>query len=157
MRPRFVLWATWLVMLGTATCFSGCGGSSEPLYRVTGTVTYQGKPATGASVHFRIENAGPEEALAFPIGQVDSEGKFELEVPGVGRGAPVGRYRVLVLWPPDPATKLASSKGSAKQNKDPKNDSDRLRYRYFHLDNPLLTAEVKAESNQLEPFVMKDK
>jgi hypothetical protein len=144
------------VMLGIAISSAGCG--SGGLYPVTGSLVYQGKPAAGASVHFHREGTTDQGGETFPIGIVDADGTFELETAGVGKGALPGRYKVLVRWPSDKTASLdsTSSKGSPSKHKDPKSDTDRLNYRYFQINNPLLTAEVKAENNRLEPFEIKD-
>jgi hypothetical protein len=137
----------------------GCG--SAGLYPVTGSVTYQGKPATGAAVHFHREGATGNDVTSFPIGIVDAEGNYRLETRGVGNGAVPGKYTVLVLWAPEPdlnappVTKTGGPSPSSKR-KDPKSDADRLKFRYFQADKPLLTAEVKPEVNHLNVFELKD-
>ncbi len=160
MRRRAGRSLSALVVLAMAALPPGCGSAGR--YPVTGSVTYQGKPATGASVHFRREGETAEEALAFPTGVVDAEGKFSLEVPGVGPGALPGKYKVLVLWPLEkdlnapPTAAKKPGQSAAGSRRDPKSDADRLKFRYFKLDTPLLTAEVKPETNTLGAFELKD-
>jgi hypothetical protein len=130
---------------------------------------YQGKPAKGATVHFRREGETPEQAANYPIGVVDEEGKFDLEVAGVGWGAAPGRYKVLVRWPPESkevgaapvaakgkGKQTVSSSSAAELRRDPKSSSDRLKFRYFNPDKPLLFAEIKPGTNKLDPFELKD-
>lgn len=152
---------TALMMTGLGLLFSvalhGCG--SDGLAPVTGSATYQGKPATGAAVHFHREGATPEEETNFPMGLVDSEGKFRLETAGVGSGAVPGKYKVLVRWVPEKDANAPPAKGAKHDpddKKDPKFDSDRLKFRYFRLNQPLLSAEIKPGSNDLNPFELKD-
>jgi hypothetical protein len=143
---------------------SPLGCSPKDFYPVRGKVMYQGKPAAGASVHFRREGETPEQAVNFPIGIVDQDGNFTLEVAGVGSGAPTGKYKVLVRWEsskdlstPAPPKNSRNPRGSVSDvRRDPRSDSDRLKFRYFNLEKPLLFAEVKTGDNQLDPFELKD-
>ena len=157
-----------LAILGVALALASCGRGGAPLYPVRGKLTYKGQPAAGASVHFRREgDADGPQGPVFPIGLVDEAGEFRLEMPDGGAGAPAGAYKVLVLWPEAAAACAAPAKGakprkpapgtvaSADRN-GPKSVVDRLKYRYYHLDKPLLEAEVRPESNELPPFELKD-
>jgi hypothetical protein len=146
----------------------GCGANG--LAPVTGSVMYKGQPAKGATLHFRRDGETAEESANFPIGVVDEEGKFYLEVPGVGYGAPPGKYKVLVRWAPSREESVAAPNESGKPKKskksvvrsaaeirrDPNSDTDRLGFRYFKAKEPLLFAEIKPGSNTLEPFELKD-
>ena len=71
---------------------TGCSNSSRlPTYRVTGTVTLQGKPVAGAAVTFVPTGEG-EAASAI----TDSEGKYALTTWEAGDGARPGEYGVKV-------------------------------------------------------------
>jgi predicted small lipoprotein YifL len=150
-----------------ALALASCGRAGPPLYPVRGKVTYKGQPAAGAAVHFRRDgDAGPGGAT-FPVGIVDEAGDFRLEMPDGASGAPAGRYKVLVLWPEAAKVAPAPTKGARPGKSAPetvasadrngsKSVVDRLKYRYFSVDKPLLEAEVRPESNELQPFVLKD-
>jgi hypothetical protein len=148
---------------------ASCSGTAPGRYPVRGKVTYNGQPATGASVQFRREGETAEETANFPIGVVDSDGNFELKAEGLGYGALPGKYKVLILWAEEPnreasATpvdgKTKKARGPAvpvgEQRRDPKNVSDRLKFRYFNLEKPLITVEIKPGSNQLDSFDLKN-
>ena len=168
MADRGHFWKSAILLIALlAMAPAGCGSSG--LATVSGSVTYQGKPAKGATVHFRREGETPQEAANYPIGIVDEEGKFDLEVAGVGWGAVPGKYKVLVRWPPEskevtaaPAatknkrTKKGFSPSAAELRRDPKSSSDRLKFRYFNPEKPLLSAEIKPGTNRLDPFELKD-
>jgi hypothetical protein len=159
---------SYLVLSGVALALASCSGTAPGRHPVHGKVTYKGQPAAGASVHFRREGETPEEASNFPIGIVDQDGNFELKAEGLGYGALPGKYRVLVHWAPDAELNAPAGKTTRKgkragpavpigeARRDPSAVTDRLKFRYFKLDNPLLTAEVKPETNNLEPFDLKD-
>ena len=104
-----------------------------------------------------------------PIGVVDEEGKFDLEVARADRGAVPGTYRVLVRWPPESKevaaapvattnkrTKWVLSPSAAELRRDPKSSSDRLNFRYFNPEEPLLSAEVRPGTHILDPLELKD-
>jgi hypothetical protein len=135
----------------------GCDPGLSP---VTGTVTYQGKPAVGAAVHFRPEGSADDETVVYPIGIVDAEGKYVLETPNTGKGAAPGKYRVLIRWSvekdPNAPPPKKKSKLQDDDRKNPESDSDRLKYRYFNPAKPLLRAEVKPGVNNLDVFELKD-
>jgi hypothetical protein len=169
MVERGHLWKSAIILIALLSMApGGCG--SGGLASVSGSVTYQGKPAKGASVHFRREGETPEEGANYPIGIVDEEGHFDLEVAGVGWGAIPGRYKVLVRWPPESkdvaAAPVATKNNKRKQagfapsaaelRRDPKSSSDRLKFRYFNPEKPLLFAEIKPGTNKLDPFELKD-
>lgn len=171
MSTRWFLVATAALLTTVST---SCSRSGPGFYPVHGKVIYQGQPAKGAAVHFHREGETAEEAANFPIGLVDEEGNFFLEVHGVGQGALPGKYKVLIRWnprkdpdapapAPAPAPSPSANKKAkkpaesiAEQRRDPRSATDRLNFRYFHLDKPLLFAEVKPETNNLEPFELKD-
>jgi hypothetical protein len=72
---------------------TSCSNSSgPPTYPVTGTVTLQGKPVTGAVVTFVPTAEKGEAASAI----TDSEGKYALTTWQAGDGARPGEYRVKV-------------------------------------------------------------
>ena len=80
-----------LVTVGIA--LTGCPNSSQPAtYRVTGTVTMQGKPVDGAVITFVPTSNEGTAASAI----TDSNGKYALTTWSAGDGARPGEYRVKV-------------------------------------------------------------
>jgi hypothetical protein len=96
-----ILFAAWAVFVA-AGCSSPPPG--EAVFPVKGQLFYNNKPATGAVVWFHPVNdlddvtAGNPAKDPRPSGIVDEQGNFELSTYGVKDGAPVGRYRVSVMW-----------------------------------------------------------
>jgi hypothetical protein len=69
----------------------GCGrAGTEPTGKVTGTVTYQGKPAEGAAVTFYPEQGRPAS------GVTDAEGRFTVSTFASGDGAVLGKHTVTI-------------------------------------------------------------
>ena len=144
--------------------------SSPGLYPVYGTVTYNGQPAAGAVVYFH-RKGGDSASLQgqIPTGIVDSSGKFSLDPGNLGSGAPAGKYIVLVQWPDDSVSQAKATEENAKTKaakaaekiraRKLKLDhipSDRLKGRYALADRPLLSAELKPETNNLPAFELQD-
>jgi hypothetical protein len=119
----------------------GCSPSGPTLYPVTGSVTFDGKPAEGAVVVFQPAAGG---AGLNPSGTVGADGKFTLSTHPHGAGAPAGDYAVTVTWyPPD-----------ARSQDNPKN---KLPARYADGSTSGLKATVKPAATELEPFVLSKK
>ena len=55
-----------------AAIMSGCGGGTEPLHRVSGTVTYEGKPVPNVNVIFTPKGGSGRPGTAV----TDANGKF---------------------------------------------------------------------------------
>ncbi|MBC7816149.1 MAG: carboxypeptidase regulatory-like domain-containing protein [Planctomycetaceae bacterium] len=85
-----------LVVVGLAALFvAGCAGEGKkrpPLGKVKGTVTYKGKPVSGAAVSFIMERA-PRGAT----GTTDVEGNYKLTTFDTFDGAFVGTHKVTVV------------------------------------------------------------
>ena len=87
-----------LVLLVAAALISaaGCGkGGTVPL---RGTVTLDGRPLQGATVHFIAQDPGGRDAL----GSTDADGVFRLSTSEPNDGAFPGSYKVIVR----PATQV---------------------------------------------------
>lgn len=85
------------VLFLIAFALAGCGGSSEKVVPVTGTVTRKGKPVAGLTVTFVPQggkNGTPSSAVS------DEDGKYTLAIATTGApGAVVGPHRVWVAVP----------------------------------------------------------
>ena len=153
-----------------STICASCSKSGPGLYPVYGTVTYKGQPAEGAVVYFHQQGGSPGSPQGLiPTGVVDSAGKFALDSGDLGTGAPAGKYGVLIQWPDQSisvaqaaeasaktSAAKAAEKAKARKMKLDKIPSDRLKGRYSASDRPLLTAEVKPETNNLPAFDLQD-
>jgi hypothetical protein len=163
----------WFLMSAAVfltTISVSCLRSGPGLYPVHGTVTYKGQPAEGAIVYFHQQGGGSGSPQGLiPTGVVDATGKFSLESGDLGSGAPAGKYAVLVQWPDDSVSLAKVAEANAKTSaakeaeklrarrmKLDRIPSNRLKGRYSATDRPLLTAEVKAETNNLPSFDLQD-
>lgn len=77
----------WIVGLLLAV---GCGSGDRGLVPVEGQVTIDGKPITSGRIEFFPESGRPA------IGNIDSEGRYQLQTYEPGDGAKPGNYRVAI-------------------------------------------------------------
>jgi len=92
------------VLISLALC--GCGGSGPSLIKVSGTVTYNGKPLEGAIVSFLPLPANPECRHAED--QTGPEGNYRAMTDG-RTGLVPGKYHVVITKAPTvPAASAAS-------------------------------------------------
>jgi hypothetical protein len=131
-------------MAALALACTSCGQSPR-LYPVSGTVTYQGSPAAGATVFLQRQGGDPLNEQTV-MGIVQGDGSFTLVCGSHGRGAPPGDYDVLIEW----KQRSNRARGLAQQV------PDRLKGRYADPGHPRLHAVVKAQANHLPPFELKD-
>ena len=118
-----------LMLLGL---LSGCGGGDRPpLADVTGKVTFDGQPLSGARVIFEPEEGRPS------YGMTDTNGEFTLEymteVPGAKIGPHTVRIRAAVADANDPEAPLPQETIPARYNQ-----------------NSTLKEEVKDDDNHFE-------
>jgi hypothetical protein len=149
-----------LLACALASPCAGCG-ESNGLYPVYGKVNFNGEPAAGATVYFH--RTGPDPAGGeVSRGEVRSDGSFWLETGDLGSGALPGQYAVLIEWRQGPLrtrraeTAKSVGKAAAREGKPLLIADDRLNGRYFDVAHPRVTAEVKAEKNNLPPIALTD-
>jgi hypothetical protein len=83
-----------------AVFVAGCRSSHSTdvaLHPVKGTITFQGKPISGAIVSLHPKEASKSVAPN-PRASVQADGKFELSTFGQFDGAPEGDYVLTVQW-----------------------------------------------------------
>ena len=87
------------VALGVTFAAVGCGGSDPDrpkLGKVTGTVTYKGKPLTRGSVIFTPISGKVEGGGQIATGQIQSDGSYSLTTFDTDDGAVLGQHAVTV-------------------------------------------------------------
>ncbi len=97
-----------LALAGAATLVCGCGGGSDrlPVYPVQGQLYFDNKPAHKAIIWLHPEGEVPGDskgpsASPRPHARVGPDGSFAVSTYETGDGAPVGRYRISVIWNKD--------------------------------------------------------
>jgi hypothetical protein len=125
----------------TATiCFliSGCG-SNRDLAKVVGTITFDGKPLSGATVTFQ-----PVSGQRVGMGKTNSDGRYALSTYGVDDGTVVGDHRVTVV------NREAGSGGMPKPGTKP--PKPLIAERYFDVATSGLTAKVENRRKNVIDF-----
>jgi hypothetical protein len=133
---KVILCLTAALALACASC-----GNKNNIYPVSGKVTYHGAPAAGAAVFFRRQGGDPMREHLI-MGIVQEDGSFELVCGSLGKGAPPGKYDVLIEW------KRVTGQGQGR----PRHGPDKLKGRYADPKRPLVHATVAARATNLPPF-----
>ncbi len=107
----------------------------EPTHPLRGTVTFDGKPAAGATVRFyRTDPANPTRQQYVADGLTDEDGTFAVSTYKAFDGIPAGEYRVTVVQ---------TGRYAAGQIK----EANKLPARYADPKTTPLRVEVKAGEN----------
>jgi len=128
-----------IAALVCALC-AGCGDNWQAdTHPVTGRVTINGKPPTGALVHLYPVGERVDKRNSTPWGKVQPDGTFALTTYAPNDGAPLGEYFFTIVWPED------SSKPSL---------FDRLGRKYAKPEQSKWRATVEEGHNVLPPIEM---
>ncbi len=88
---RFGLFKSMVALSLLSTCLVGCGGGGPAVGRVTGTVTVDGKTASGVTVSFQPTDGGRSSS-----GVTDADGKYDLVYSPTTMGALLGKHNVSI-------------------------------------------------------------
>ncbi|WP_417848391.1 hypothetical protein [Thalassoglobus sp.] len=124
--------------LGFVTLLCGCGGgvTDQPnLGRVTGVITLDDEPLSGAVVVFTPESGRSS------MGETNEDGQYELVYIRDTKGATIGTHSVTISKQEAPA-------GANPNEPDAGSPAELVPARYNSATT--LTAEVKAEGNEID-------
>ena len=97
------------VTLPVLLALAGCGKGDYPeMARVTGTVTYKGKPVPNMMVNFMPTEGRPS------WGKTDADGKFEMIYDADYKGVKMGHHKVYFTPPANATIDGGTSKASRK-------------------------------------------
>jgi hypothetical protein len=133
---------SWLLPALVMLCPACSGG----LVSVKGKVLCNGAPVKNAVVSFHLKGENAVNAIN-PTGMTDENGEFILKTQS-DTGAAAGEYLVTILWldePPAASPAYGMPEGKSKR-------TDRLKGRYSNPDTSGLTAVIKSDTKELEPF-----
>ena len=119
-------------------CLLGCS-PKVPLYPVTGTVEYQGKPLTTGVVAFHHSDGVSPLAK----GEIQQDGKFTLETFQPGDGAVAGDYSVTV-------SSMIPGHGIEGQDADYRPPKPLIPIKYMRLLETPLKASVEEKENVIK-------
>lgn len=99
------------LLSGLLVAGSGCKGgqSLPPLAPVSGKVTVDGNALTSGHVVLVPQTGNPADNVPLSTAQIDSSGTYDIKTGG-SRGAPLGKYKVIVT----PMTVPGEAKDSTK-------------------------------------------
>ncbi|MEP3481245.1 MAG: carboxypeptidase-like regulatory domain-containing protein [Fuerstiella sp.] len=141
---------------------SGCGfsgeGPPEPVFPVTGVVTYQGKPVVGADITFMNQ-----EKKRSGFGRTDEEGRYELTTFAQNDGAVEGKSIVTVTKFVDVADTAAQPKTESPDYQPPgigedlggSNISDSIPVQYASAKSSGLFANIMTSGKNKFDFELK--
>ena len=98
-----------LFVAAALLCAGGCGGSSVPLHKISGKVTFNGQPVVGASVNFIPKDKATAKHRAAQ-GITREDGSYDLGTNVTGDGAMEGSYVITVAKRPAAAATPKASK-----------------------------------------------
>jgi hypothetical protein len=127
--------------MGCVFLLLGCGGSTKQEL-VEGKVFQKGAAAVGVVVTFHPIAGKPGDPV--PSGVTDDHGVFKLST-AKGVGAPIGKYGVSLVWPPEQKFALGGQGKKAGAEIIP----DRLNGKYDTAAKSKLEFEVKPGPNQV--------
>ncbi len=122
---------------------AGCKSGPE-LVPFRGKVLYQGKPLQFGNVMFQPEGGQPS------MGDIQPDGTFEMQTPGLGEGAVVGKNLVRITC----FESQRPSNGSAAQTEMALGNS-LIPTKYNNFNTSELTVEVHSGENELKVFDLK--
>ncbi|MFO0956720.1 MAG: carboxypeptidase-like regulatory domain-containing protein [Isosphaeraceae bacterium] len=135
---------------------AGCHDDTPPIGKVTGTVTYKGKPLEGMTVNFLPEDGRPS------WGVTDASGRYRLHWDEDHDGAEVGTHQVTIAYvpgTPQDAHGYETVSRTGKKNKAEGRESasraqpEEIRTvvaRYGDFSNPQIRREVKPGSQVID-------
>ena len=122
---------------------SSCGpGDRKPVFPVTGSVYFQGRPAAGTRVAFHPSRDPSDHGLC-PQAVVAADGSFRLTTYAAADGVPAGEYFVTLYAP------------ASGPDDDIHVHPDRLGGRYADPKSTPLTAAIPAQAITLGRFDLK--
>ena len=107
------------------------------MFAVSGTLTHQNKPMSGAVITFH-----PTNGKLTAQGTANADGKYSLTTYLANDGASAGDYAVTVYWPEE--------KAKPTDDPDPPLPPDRLKEAYANVKTTKLKATVREQPNTID-------
>jgi hypothetical protein len=121
--------------------FLALAGCSSSVVRVTGTLSYKGKPVTNAYIHFQPESGRQSWA------QTDEQGWFKVNYDKHQDGAVVGKHKIWVEMRPI----TTAEKEAILTGKRPSLSADMMAFfDKYSAEKSTLTAEITPNNTNLK-------
>jgi hypothetical protein len=131
-------------MLTALAMATGCGDGEDRIdtHPARGAAMFESKPMTDALITLHPVSGEPKTRHLLPRGVVDAEGNYTLGTYRTADGAPVGDYKVTVVWTPE------GDNGIVR----PDMSGDKLQGRYARADKSDIRVTIKEGDNTLPPI-----
>ncbi|MEM7311705.1 MAG: hypothetical protein AAF497_01000 [Planctomycetota bacterium] len=132
---------------------TGC--QSEPDGRIAthpamGKVQVKGQPKQGIVVQLVPDESNLLSSTRLrPGGVSKSDGTFELTTYSSGDGAPEGKYRLVLFWPPTSGQEFGGGPGEGKSPKKYKGPPDQFQGKYFSAEKSPWEITIVKGNNEL--------
>ena len=138
----------FVLLVLALSLFAGCSSSDKPaMAKVTGTVRYNGKPMSLASVTFLPEKSGVRNAT----GSTDANGVYSMTTFETNDGVILGKYRVGIV-----AIELAPGPPKAADDITAVPPKMLTPLKYSDPNTSGFTVEVTADKKNVFDFDLKD-
>ena len=119
--------------------FLGCGSGRPPLGRVTGTVTFDGKPLASGTITFETQGRRPA------TGRIEKGQIVEMTTYDTGDGVPVGSHKVAIWAMEEAGSAIVANPGEGKMPD--MSGKSLIPAKYNDPNTSQLTAEIKSGEN----------
>jgi hypothetical protein len=138
---KYCRFVSYLLFILLTSC-SAEPNQNPPTFKVTGQVTYQGKPVPDATLVFK-----KLDQSRGAVGETDREGKFQLTTYALHDGAPTGEYQVTIMCYEKPKLNASEAEMYHLKNKLPS--------KYEDVQKSGLTATVAESDANVVNFELK--
>lgn len=137
----------YLTLFAIAMTITGCGGGGPDdlpeIGQVTGTITVDGSPKANVIVAFQPEGGRPSQGIT------DDQGHYELVYSRDANGAKIGKNLVTLSTDTSGDSYESENTAEGQTEEEASKDSEiPAKYNTQATDNPEMTVEVKAGSNE---------
>ena len=143
-RSAAALWS--IVALSGALVLAGCSGGTTLTGKVTGKVTYDGKPVEGGSLTFAPIASGSAAVGKPGSAEIKTDGTYSVGTNRADDGAAIGKHRV--SYSPPAATLPAGQELTKEGESMPKSPYDGLKVKQSEV-------EVKSGANTIDIELVK--
>ncbi len=151
--PTTTQWPRWLGAAFVAATLFGCGSGGNPVYKVQGKVTFEGKPLPGGgSIAFVPLGM---QAGKTGGGEIARDGTYRLTTYVEGDGSMAGEFRVVVMQGGDVEPPKTPDGQKAAKPPAPLTPAERIPGVYGDFDKSPLRATVEAKTLNEIDFTLK--
>jgi hypothetical protein len=138
-----------LVLLALIIPVLGCGKSGPKLVKISGVVTFQGKPLARGLINYTPVDNGTRSGTRTSVGIIDTNGRYSMSTFSTRDGVLPGEYMVSIDGGMDPPGSSGSIELTADGQPAAPGKAE-IPIKYSSVSTSGLTASVPAESDEIE-------